>query len=71
MAASPAGTKIQPTRACGRMTDSNVLTKRTDLLREVRKADPEWDRDSKRPIAYRFSNKREFIEKEGSSYEDA
>jgi len=49
---------------------SGVITRRTDLRREVRKADPEWDRDSKRPVAYRFSNGREFKEREGSSYED-
>lgn len=50
------------------MANDSVVTRRTSLLREVRKADPEWDRDSKRPIAYRFSNNREFREVEGSAY---
>lgn len=45
-----------------------VIVRRTDLLREVRRADPDWDRDSRRPIAYKFSNGREFREVEGSSY---
>lgn len=51
------------------MVDDVVATRRTDLRREVRRHDPEWDRDSKRPEAYRFSNNRIFLEKEGSSYQ--
>jgi hypothetical protein len=51
------------------MVDSSfVVTRRTSLLREVRNVDPEWDRDGKRPIAYRMSNGREFREVEGSVY---
>lgn len=35
---------------------------KSDLLREVRKKDPEFDRDSRKVIAYRFSNGRTFTE---------
>lgn len=49
-------------------TNDRVRVKRTDLRREVRRADPEWDRDSRRPVAYRLSNGREFKETEGESY---
>ena len=52
------------------MPDTQFTTsRRTNLLREVRRADPDWDRDSRHPIVYRFSNGREFREVEGSSYE--
>lgn len=51
-------------------TSDRVVTRRTSLLREVRKVDPEWDREGKRPVAYRMSNGREFREVEGSSYTD-
>lgn len=36
---------------------------KSDLLREVRKADPDWDKDSRKTVAYRFSNGRTFEEK--------
>jgi len=42
--------------------------RRTGLLAEVRRVDPEWDREGKRPVVYRMSNGREFREVEGSSY---
>lgn len=43
-----------------RVTNSN-------LLREVRKADPEWDRDSRIDIVYRFSDGRIFEERTDTS----
>lgn len=52
------------------MATPQVVVRNTNLRREVRKADPEYDRDSRRPVAYRFSNGREFKEVEGSAYED-
>lgn len=36
---------------------------RTDLLREVRKADPDWDVENRRGIVYKFSNNRTFERK--------
>lgn len=47
-----------------------VVSRRTSLLAEVRRVDPEWDREGKRPVAYRMSNNREFREVEGSVYTD-
>lgn len=39
----------------------------TDLRREVRKADPEWDKDSRVAVAYVMPNGRIFYEKTDSS----
>ena len=36
---------------------------KTDILREVRRADPDYDRESRVTAAYRFSNGRIFEEK--------
>ena len=47
-----------------------VVVRRTSLLAEVRRVDPEWDREGKRPVVYRMSNGREFREVEGSAYTD-
>lgn len=40
------------------------------MLREVRKADPEWDKDSRTETVYRFSNGRVFKENTARDFYD-
>jgi hypothetical protein len=43
------------------MSDDTSRVKTTDLLREIVKADPNWNADKRREVEYEFSNGRRFV----------